>query len=38
MVKEEGIDEMAHENNVEKMLKAGQELRIGKYLGFSFFC
>ncbi|MEH7110178.1 alkaline phosphatase [Bacillus sp. JJ1764] len=26
MVEEEGIDEMAHENNAEKMLKAGQEL------------
>ncbi|MGJ7913402.1 alkaline phosphatase [Neobacillus sp. LXY-1] len=26
MVEEEGIDEMAHENNAEKMLKAGREL------------
>lgn len=26
MVEEEGTDEMAHENNAEKMLKAGQEL------------
>jgi len=26
MVEEEGTDEMSHENNAEKMIKAGQEL------------